>query len=75
MKYLLSSNSLEEDSPIKVERIVVPASLKNDNGLKKLMAQQPDTIEDEELDQSSLQTFEKMNMQDDFTSSLNESYN
>ena len=38
-----------------------------------MLAQQQDTLEEEELDQSSLQTFEKMYMQDDLAT-LNESY-
>ena len=73
MKYLTSSNVFEEESPIKLERIVVPESLRNENDFKHLLAHQ-DTLDEEELDQSSLQTFEKMYMQDDLQT-LNESYN
>ena len=73
MKYLTSSNVFEEESPIKIERIVVPESLRNENDFKHLLAHQ-DTLDEEELDQSSLQTFEKMYMQDDLQT-LNESYN
>ena len=73
MKYLTSSNVFEEESPIKLERIVVPESLRNENDFKHLLAHQ-ETLDEEELDQSSLQTFEKMYMQDDLQT-LNESYN
>lgn len=70
MKYLMSTHSLDDESPHEVRQIVVPESMNTD--LRKLMAEQPDTL-DEELDQSSLQTFEKMYMQDDLC--LNDSYN
>ena len=73
MKYLTSSNVFEEESPIKLERIVIPESLRNENEFKHLLAHQ-DTLDEEELDQSSLQTFEKMYIQDDLQT-LNESYN
>jgi thiamine pyrophosphokinase len=49
-KYMTSNANFEEQSPIKVERIVVPESLRNENDLKKLLAQQQDTLEEEELD-------------------------